>query len=260
MMKPEALFSLHGRQALITGAGGHLGSAMARGLAAAGATVWCAGRRPEPLEALRDALRADGYLAEALPLDVTDAEAVQAAVAQVGPLSILINNAHSGKTGTIQSGRPEDYAGAMAVAVTAAASLTQAATPALAASGHGAVINIASMYGLVSPDPRIYGDTGHNSPPWYGAAKGGLLQLTRYLAVHLAPQTIRVNAIAPGPFPKPKVKETMGDLWARLETKTPLGRLGQPDELAGAVQFLASDASSFITGVTLPVDGGWTAW
>ncbi len=259
-MKPDRLFSLDGRAALITGGGGHLGSAMARGLAAAGATVWCAGRRAGPLEETRDQLRAEGYAAEALPLDVTDASAVAEALGQIGPLSILVNNAHSGKTGTIQSGTPEDYANAFSVAVTAAATLAQAATAPLAASGHGSIINVASMYGLVSPDPAIYGDTGHNSPPWYGAAKGGLIQLTRYLAVHLAPQNIRANAIAPGPFPKPQVKETMAALWATLETKTPLGRLGNPEELMGAVQFLASDASSFVTGVTLPVDGGWTAW
>lgn len=260
MTSPQKLFSLEGRVALVTGGGGHLGGAMARALAGAGATLWLAGRTPGPLETLRDTLKEEGHSAEALPLDVTDGDAVRNAMARIGPFGILVNNAHSGKTGTIESGQAEDYTNAFDVAVTAAAGLTQAAVPALEASGHGAIINVASMYGMVSPDPAIYGETGHNSPPWYGAAKGGLLQLTRYLAVHLAPRGIRANAISPGPFPKPAVREKMPELWATLETKTPLKRLGAPEELMGAAQFLASDASSFVTGVNLPVDGGWTAW
>lgn len=265
---PQDRFSLEGRTALITGGGGHLGGGITRALAGAGATVYLAGRSTGPLEAMRDALRKDGAEAHVAPLNVLDTDAVTALVARLqdeaGRLDVLVNNAHSGRTGTIETAEPEDYANAFAVAVQAAGTLIKQTKPLLvagaAAAGQASVINVSSMYGLVSPDPSIYGDTGHNSPPYYGAAKAGMLQLTRYAAVHLAPEKIRVNAICPGPFPKPKVAETMPELWKTLEGKTPMGRLGQPDELGGAALFLASDAASFITGVTLPVDGGWTAW
>jgi NAD(P)-dependent dehydrogenase (short-subunit alcohol dehydrogenase family) len=116
------------------------------------------------------------------------------------------------------------------------------------------------MYGHVSPDPRLYGESGLNSAPWYGAAKGGLIQLTRYLACHLAPERIRVNAISPGPFPRTEISAGKSDFIQRLEQKVPMGRIGMPEEIAGPLLFLASDASSYVTGINLPVDGGWTAW
>jgi NAD(P)-dependent dehydrogenase (short-subunit alcohol dehydrogenase family) len=93
------------------------------------------------------------------------------------------------------------------------------------------MINIASMYGMVSPDPSIYGSSGHDNPPYYGAAKAGLIQLTRYAAVHLAPHTVRVNAISPGPFPPPALAERMPDLWALLNQKPPMRRVGHASEL-----------------------------
>jgi NAD(P)-dependent dehydrogenase (short-subunit alcohol dehydrogenase family) len=116
------------------------------------------------------------------------------------------------------------------------------------------------MYGSVSPDPSIYGGSGANSPPYYGAAKAGLIQLTRYLAVHLAHLRIRVNCISPGPFPAPRYLESDADFHEKLKARTPMGRTGDPDELRGPVLFLASGASSYVTGINLAVDGGWTAW
>jgi NAD(P)-dependent dehydrogenase (short-subunit alcohol dehydrogenase family) len=116
------------------------------------------------------------------------------------------------------------------------------------------------MYGMVSPDPRIYGNSGQNNPPFYGAAKGALLQLTRYAACHLASHKIRVNAISPGPFPAGNLQESNPAFYKELCNKNPMNRIGHPDELAGAILFLASDAASFVTGINLPVDGGWTAW
>lgn len=262
------LFSLEGKVALVTGAGGHLGSAMASVLAAAGAHVYLNGRSREKLQALHDRLGDAGARASIAAFDILDTAAMEDAVARIereqGSLNILVNNAYSGRTGTLESATGEDYAGAFAAAVAAPAMLLRAATPLLAASATpddmASVINVASMYGMVSPDPSIYGDSGHNSPPHYGAAKGGLLQFTRYAAVHLAAKNIRVNAISPGAFPKQRVQTDMPDLWKTLNSKQPMRRTGRPDELQGVALFLASRASSYVTGVNIPVDGGWTAW
>ena len=122
------------------------------------------------------------------------------------------------------------------------------------------MINVASMYGLVSPDLRVYENAASTNPPFYGAAKAALLQLSRYLACELAKDNIRVNALCPGPFPCPSVKEANPEFIKKLENRVPLGRIGIAEELKGPVVFLASDDSSYVTGSTLNVDGGWTAW
>ena len=142
----------------------------------------------------------------------------------------------------------------------AAAELVNAAHPllrqAVQTNGDASVINISSMYGMVSPDPRVYGQSGMNNPPHYGAAKAALLQYTRYAAVHLAPEGIRVNAISPGPFPPEAVQLRDPAFAAALIQKVPLGRLGKPDDLAGAAVFLACSASRFVTGAApLPIGG-----
>jgi len=264
---PE-LFRLDGRTALVTGAGGRLGRALASGLAEAGAHVILNGRRPEPLERLQDALRARGLEASALPFDITDTAAVRRAVAAVeqrfGKLHVLVNNAYAGRTGGLDDATDHEFAAAYDVAVIAAFRLIRETCPlmrrAVAETGHAAVINVASMYGSVSPDPSVYGASGMQNPPFYGPAKAALIQLTRYAACHLAPLGIRVNALSPGAFPPPGVLAQHPDFRRNLERRTPLGRTGDPVELKGAAVFLASDASSFVTGAVLPVDGGWTAW
>ena len=263
-MSSLARFRLEGRTALVTGAAGHLGSAMVDALAEAGAHVILNGRNLGRLEAQRDALIARGHAASLAPFDIMDAPARSGAMAKIARLDVLVNNAYTGRPGTIAMAEPEDFARAFESGVYAGFAILRESLPALrkavAATGSAAVINIASMYGHVSPDPRLYGDSGLNSAPWYGAAKGGLLQLTRYLACHLAPERIRVNAISPGPFPRTEIGKQKSDFVERLAAKTPLGRIGEPQEIAGPLLFLASDASSYVTGINLPVDGGWTAW
>lgn len=264
----ERLFRLDGRVAFVSGAAGYLGRAMVAALAEAGAHVVLNGRREEALAPVRDALMERGLAASIVPFDVRDTEAVERGFADVaerhGRLDVLVNNAYAGPTGTVDSSTPDDFEKAYDVAVTGSFRCFQAARPLLRAAaaqaGHASVVNIASMYGWVSPDPRIYGDSGMNSPPFYGAAKGGLLQLTRYLAAHAAAESIRVNAVSPGPFPPERVRKADEDFHAKLRNKVPLGRVGEAEELKGALLFLASDASTFVTGINLPVDGGWTAW
>jgi NAD(P)-dependent dehydrogenase (short-subunit alcohol dehydrogenase family) len=262
-----ANFSLDGRVALVTGAAGHLGQAMAEALAEAGARVLLNGRTQGNLEALRDRLRRAGAKADVITADITNeaatGEAMRSVASAYGRLDVLVNNAYAATPGNLATATSADFARSYDIAVTAAFHLVQQGRDLLAAAGRdtgsASVINVASMYATVSPDPGIYGAVPPN-PPFYGPAKAGLLQLTRYLACHLAAARIRVNAISPGPFPAPKVAEANPDFMRSLEGKVPLGRIGQPEDLKGAIIFLASDASRYVTGINLPVDGGWTAW
>lgn len=206
---------------------------------------------------MTERLTARGLSARACAFDITDEAAVRSFFAGLVRLDVLVNNAYEGKPATVRNATMQDFSNAYTVGVAAAFSCIQAALPVLRVAEGASVINIASMYGTINPDPRLYGESGMNNPPFYGAAKAGLLQLTRYLACHLAPDKIRVNAISPGPFPREEVDSVFS---ARLTDKVPLGRIGQPEDLSGAVVFLASSASAYVTGVNLPVDGGWTAW
>lgn len=264
----RALFRLDGRVAVVTGAAGHLGRAIATGLAEAGARTILVGRTEAKLAAFAAELKGRGLAAETAACDVTDAAQIAALVARIGEasgcLDVLVNNAHAGRAGVMADSHKADYLGAMEIAVAAAAEFVNIAhgllRQAAARNGDAAVINISSMYGMVSPDPRVYGTSKMNNPPHYGAAKAALLQYTRYAACHLAPDGIRVNAISPGPFPPEAVCERDPAFCGKLIDKVPMGRLGKPDDLKGAAVFLASPASRFVTGANLPVDGGWTSW
>jgi NAD(P)-dependent dehydrogenase (short-subunit alcohol dehydrogenase family) len=264
-----AQFRLRGRVAFLTGATGHLGKSMARALAEAGAHVVLNARNRDALEALAAELRSHGGSSSIACFDVTGEAATEASLDQIadkhGRLDVLVNNASAGRPGTFEAATAADFDQAYRVNVTAAFHLLKLSLPLLKeaakqTTGGASVINIASMYGSVSPDPSIYGFSGANSPPYYGAAKAGLIQLTRYAACHLAPDRIRVNCISPGPFPSANFLERDPEFGARLAAKVPLGRTGSPNELQGPLLFLASDASSYVTGVNLVVDGGWTAW
>lgn len=262
-------FRLDGDVVLITGATGHLGRQMAEALAHAGAHVLVNSRDGAAAGALAQALSGRGLQATALPFDVTDPGAMSTAALEIGArhsrLDILINNAYSGRPATIERAGFDEFQLAFAVAVSGPFTLLKSLLPLLEASGRSrsggaSVINIASMYAGVSPDPRIYGSSGQNSAPYYGSAKSGLIQLTRYLAVHLAPRNIRVNSISPGPFPSATTVAASPEFIARLQEKVPLGRVGSPGEIGGPALFLASRGSAFVTGADLPVDGGWTCW
>jgi NAD(P)-dependent dehydrogenase (short-subunit alcohol dehydrogenase family) len=124
----------------------------------------------------------------------------------------------------------------------------------------GSIVLFSSMYGSVAPDPGIYEAPMNPNPLEYGVSKAGILQMTRYFATHFGSRNVRVNAITPGPFPHPPMQRDSPAFMERLARKNPLGRIGHADEIAGSVAFLLSDAASYITGVNLPVDGGWTAW
>lgn len=264
----KALFRLDGKVCLVTGGAGHLGAAMSAALARAGGHVCVVGRTTGSIARHAQTLRDRGWSAEAIPADVAMAEDIAALVADIarrhGRLDVLVNNAHTGRPGIMTDSRARDYLNAIEISVAAAADLVNAAggllRNAVRSGGDASIINIASVYGMVSPDPRIYGHSGMNNPPHYGAAKAALLQYTRYAACHLAPHRIRVNAVSPGPFPPAATQQRDPEFAAALIEKVPMGRLGRPDDLAGAIVFLASPAARYVTGANLPIDGGWTAW
>ncbi len=264
----RSLFRLDGKVCVVTGGAGHLGAAMSVALAEVGGHVCIVGRTTGAIARHAEALRERGLSAEAIQADVTMAEDISVLVTDLakrhGRLDVLVNNAHGGRPGIMADSTARDYVNAIEIGVAAAAELVNAAGDllrnAVRIGGDASIINISSMFGMVSPDPRIYGHSGMNNPPHYGAAKAALLQYTRYAACHLATHGIRVNAISPGPFPPEEAQLSDPEFAAALIQKVPMGRLGRPEDLAGAIVFLASPAARFVTGANLPVDGGWTAW
>ena len=262
--RPARSFRLDGRTAFVSGGAGHLGEAMVRGLCAQGAEVIVNGRNQDRLDAFQARLAADGLQVRVACFDMMDFEAVRGWFGALPRLDVLINNAVTMQPGGIAAATPDGFDTAYRSSVTAAFEAMRAAEPALlaaaGATGQASVINIATMYAHVAPDPGLYGDSGLDSPPAYGAAKAGLAQLTRHMAAQWGRKAIRVNAISPGPFPRPSIQEAQPAFAARLAAKTMLGRTGQAHEIAGVAVFLASDASSYVTGSDIRVDGGWTSW
>lgn len=260
----QGLFRLDGRIAFVSAAPGHLGSAMTRALAGAGAHVIVNARDDAKLKNFESTLRGEGLSVERAAFDVADVAKARAFFASRPRLDILVNNAIAMTPKPFSDVEPSDFAATYASSVIAAFEMVRAARPALRAAalaaGGASVVNIASMYGLVSPDARLYAQPGQQSPFHYGPAKAALLQLTRHLAAELGPENIRVNAVIPGPFPRTEIQAIDPDFAARLAARTMLGRLGRADEIAGPLLFLASPASSFMTGQSVTVDGGWTAW
>lgn len=264
------LFSLQDRVALITGATGHLGREMVTALASAGAHVIINSRSEDKLQSFAEQLKASGFEVTICQLDITDKAGVTANIptllSRFGKLDILVNNAYAGLPGELQKAMHEDFSNAYDIAVSSAFHLIKTCLPFMdktafnKTESSSSIINITSMYAQVSPDPAIYGNSGFNNPPYYGAAKAGLLQLTRYLACHYAKQGIRVNAISPGPFPPESISNEQPEFYQNLCAKLPMNRIGTAHEIQGPLLFLASDASSFVTGTELKVDGGWTAW
>ncbi len=258
----QDLFRLDGKTAFVSGSRGHLGVAMTRALCQAGAHVIVNGRDTAALEDFAKDLRAQGYSVETASFDAHDVEKIRVFFAGLKRLDVLVNNIGRMLGKSFFELAPEDFAATYAATVTTAFEAVRAALPALkaavAASGDASVINISSIYSQVSPDGRLYDRREQQSPFHYGPAKAGLEQLTRHLAAELGPEKIRVNALVPGPFPQPG-KMPPG-LESRLAERTMLGRIGRAGEIAGPLLYLACPASSFVTGTSLNVDGGWTAW
>lgn len=256
------LFDLSGKVALVAGGAGYLGQPICLALSDQGAAVMVADLARERAETLAADIVARGGKGHAAALDVADEASSQAAVARAvaecGHLDVLVNATFFSVGKTLDDLSAEEFDRANRVNLTGAFLLARAAARAMPQGG--SIILFASMYGLVAPDPRVYQPPMNPNPIEYGVGKAGVIQMAKYLAVSWGGRGIRVNAIAPGPFPNLDVQRRHPEFVQRLAGKVPLGRIGRQDEVAGTVVFLASDASSYLNGATLTVDGGWTAW
>ncbi len=248
-------FDLTGRLALITGSSRGIGLALAGALGRAGAEVVLNGREVEPLDAAADRLAADGLAVHRRAADVTDPDAVEVLITgierELGPLEILVNNAGAQHRAPFLDFPAEELARLLDVNLVAPFLVAKAAGRAMAVRGRGKIVNIGS----------VQSQLGRPTIAAYTATKGGVALLTRALCAELAPLGIQVNCLAPGYIVTELTRELVEDAgfssW--LEARTPAGRWGRVEELGGAAVFLASDASSFVNGQTLFVDGGMTA-
>ncbi|HQV29471.1 MAG TPA: SDR family oxidoreductase [Thermoflexales bacterium] len=260
------LFDLTGRVALITGSSGWLGSAMSRALAEAGATVVATSREADKAAAVAAALPTPAgqkHLGLAFNPDQSETIApfIADLVGRTGRIDALVNNGYGGPAPKIDTAKASDFDASYHSGVTSYFLLAREVADHLKArKSAGTIVNIASMYGVVASYPHVYDNLPVHSPPNYHALKGAVVHLTRHLAVYWAESGIRVNAISPGPFPTAAIEARMPTFIPRLAEKVPLGRIGQPEDLKGLIVLLCSDASAYITGQNILVDGGWTAW
>lgn len=260
MERPELLgtrlFSLEGRVAVVTGAGRGLGRTMAVALAAAGADVVVSSRTHAEIASIRDEIRGLGRRSEAIAADTTREsdgnQLMDQAVSALGSIDILVNNAGINIRKPVLELTPEEYRQVLATNLEGYFLCARAAGRHLVEQGHGKVINVSSIMGSVA----LPGQAA------YASSKGGVEQLTKVLALEWALHGVQVNALAPTYFETELTRPLFEDPERNsfISGRTPMGRWGQPHELAGAVIFLASRASDYITGHTLVVDGGWTAW
>ena len=262
-MDYRKLLDMTGKVCVVTGGIGYLGRENVKILQDFGATVVAADIRDSETrwENAEDGIQADFVYCNVASSE-SFAECFRTVYQRYGRIDVLVNcacfGAGYGKESQIEFMSDETWLKGIDGSLNSTFRATREIIPYMKENG-GSIINYCSMYGVVSPDLRSYGDNPQKQPPNYGAGKAGVAQLTRYCAAALGEYNIRVNCVTPGPFPNPK-NQNDAEFNKKLAEKTMLGRFGKSHEMAGAVLLLASDASTFMTGSNIVVDGGWTAW
>lgn len=251
-------FDLKDKVVLVTGGYGHLGKAITESLMYHNAIVYVLGRDKLKFD---DAFHRNPKL-HFVNCDISDSESinksVKAVLAKEGQIDAIINNAFYSRGQSPDEMLNEDFAYCLDGTLSSVFRVTKALIPIYMNRQKGKIINISSMYGIIAPQFDAYTEFPEFlNPPHYGAAKAGVIQLTKYYASYLGKYNIQVNCVTPGPFPSYSVQGKHGFV-EELEKRTCLGRVGMPEDLAGAFVFLVSDASNFITGQNIVVDGGWT--
>jgi gluconate 5-dehydrogenase len=256
------LFDLSGKVAMVTGGTGHLGSAMSRALAEAGASVVLTSRHRARAQSVAGTLPAAATARHhGIALDQMDPHSIergfQEAIELAGQIDVLVNNGHEALPNDWTTVTAEQFSRHLTNATGYFLLARFTHDEALRRAAPASIIQLGSMYGLVASYPDAYEGICAASPVAYHTLKGGIIHMTRHLAAYWAADQVRVNCLSPGPFPSEKAPKAMIE---SLCTKLPMKRMGLPFELKGAIVFLASDASSFMTGQNLVIDGGWTAW
>ena len=265
-MHTRDLFSLEGQVALVTGGAGLYGRPICRALAEAGAMVVIASRDLEACRRLAVELGQEGYRAMAVRLDQGDEQSIQTCVAEVisvcGRIDILVNNAVTRQgMGDLDTVTKDGWESALRINSTGLMLITQAVVPHMLSAGHGNIINIGSIQGATGPRFPVYEGTDMSSPLNYTCEKWAMVGFTRWIANKYGTRGIRCNCISPGGY-GPGVEDRIGEnaFTENYRKLTPLGRFAQDDDIKGPVVFLASNASAYVTGHNLLVDGGWTSW
>jgi NAD(P)-dependent dehydrogenase (short-subunit alcohol dehydrogenase family) len=263
MANLDNVFSLNLNQKviLVTGGYGYLGKAITESLVYHGAKVFVLGRDKHKFyKAFENNANLDKNLFFEY-CDISNTESIKNAFSKISETNIinaLINNAVYLSGQSPEGMTDENWTQGIDGVLNSVFRTIREIIPYFKTTGEGKIINVSSMYGMIAPDFKVYdGSPNFLNPPHYGAAKAGVIQLTKYYASYLGKWNIKVNAVSPGPFPSNKVQEDLGFI-NELKFRTCIDRIGQPEDLAGIFTFLSSDASNYITGQNFAVDGGWT--
>lgn len=254
--------NLNKKRIWVIGGAGYLGQASVKLLCEAGATPICIDIENRASDFLKHAGLENA--AHAASFDINNTALiktfVQEQAQQYGVPDGLVNLTFGSTAKKLEELTDEDFDKVNHTALTATFLFAREVATLMIENGGGSMVLFSSMYGMVSPDENIYEAPMNKNPLEYGVGKAGVIQMTKYLAVHWAKKGIRVNCISPGPFPNPAVQLQHPAFVERLANKSPMGRVGVAEEIAGPVVFLLSDAASYINGHNLVVDGGWTSW
>lgn len=258
----EEMFGLKDKTIWVIGGAGYLGQSVVRVLSKAGAHLICADLGNKAHEFVKTS----DLEAHVIPvsLDISNYDIlnqfIEEQIHHYGCPDGLVNMTYASTTKRLEGLTAMDFDQANQTGITASFLLARGVASAMANHYGGSLVLFASMYGIVTPEPSIYKAPLIPNPIEYGVGKAGIIQMAKYLAMHYGRQNVRCNSLSPGPFPNPTVQQEQKEFVARLSEKTFLGRIGKPEEIAGTVCFLLSNAANYITGHNLVVDGGWTSW